>query len=100
MPKIKLSVPHQLSQEEAKQRISRLVADTRAKTPALVSDVVEGWSGYAATFSFRARGFPVAGTLDVQPAQILVEINLPLAALPFKRRFEQELLARARQLLT
>jgi hypothetical protein len=98
MPKISLSIPHQLGQEEAKQRISRLLAEARANSAGHVSDVVENWTGYVDTFSFRARGFAVAGQLDVQPVHVQVDINLPLAAFPFKGRIEQELLAHARQL--
>jgi hypothetical protein len=99
MPKISLSVPHQLGQEEARQRISRLIAETRAQASGQVSDVAETWTGYVDTFSFRARGFSVAGRLEVQAAQIRVDINLPFTALPFKSRIERELLAHARQLL-
>jgi hypothetical protein len=99
MPKINLSVPHQLGQEEAKARISRLIAENRAKASDQISDVVETWNGYVDTFSFRARGFSVAGTLEVQPAQIVIDVNLPFAAFPFKGRIEREMRDRARQLL-
>ncbi len=99
MPKINLSVPHQLGQDEAKERISRLIAETRVKASSQVSDVAESWTGYVDTFSFRALGFAVAGSLEVQPAQIRVALTLPLAALPFRSRIEHELLAHARQLL-
>jgi hypothetical protein len=44
-------------------------------------------------------GFSVSGKLDVQPARVLVELNLPWAAWPFKGRVENEILARARLLL-
>lgn len=99
MPKISLSIPHQLSQEEAKTRISRLIAENRAKGFDEVSAVTETWTGYVDTFSFRARGFAVSGRLEVQAAQLVVDVHLPFLALPFKGRIEEELLARARQLL-
>jgi len=99
MPKINLSIPHQLSQEEAKSRISRLMAEGRTQASDRISDVVETWTGYVATFSFRVRGFSVAGKLEVQPGQVVVDLNLPWAALPFKGRIEEELRQRARQLL-
>src|SRR5208282_4536142 len=99
MPKISLSIPHQLGQEEAKERISRLIAENCAKASNEVSALAETWAGYVDTFSFRARGFAVAGRLEVQAAQVVVDVHLPFAALPFKGRIEQEFLARARQLL-
>jgi hypothetical protein len=99
MPKINLSVPHQLGQDEAKKRIASLMALNRGQFEGSVSDVTETWNDYTNTFSFRVMGFSVTGTLDVQPAQVHVQIHLPFAALPFKSRVEKDILARARALL-
>lgn len=99
MPNIDLSVPHQLGQDEAKNRISKLIADSRAKFGGHATDVKESWSGNVETFSFRAMGFAVDGTLDVQPAEVRVKINLPWTAAPFKGMIEQEILKHARELL-
>jgi hypothetical protein len=99
MPKISLSVPHQLGQEVAKSRIVGLMADSRNRFAGQVSDMAESWNGYVDAFSFRALGFSVSGKLDVQPAQVLIELNVPLAAYPLKGRIEKEILAHARELL-
>ena len=99
MPKINLSVPHNLSQDEAKSRISALLADCHTRFAGRVSNAAECWSGYADVFSFKAMGFSVSGKLDVQPARVLVEIILPLAAYPLKGRIENEIQTHARQLL-
>jgi hypothetical protein len=37
--------------------------------------------------------------MEVQAAQLLIDINLPFALLPFKGRVESEILFHARQLL-
>jgi hypothetical protein len=99
MPKIDLSVPHKLAQEEAKSRISNLIADTRTRFAGQVSNLAESWNGHVDTFSFDAMGFSVSGKLDVQPAQLRIELNLPWAAYPFKGRIETEILTHARELL-
>jgi Putative polyhydroxyalkanoic acid system protein (PHA_gran_rgn) len=99
MPKINLSVPHHLTQEEAKHRITSLIADSRTKFAGKVSNAVESWNGFVDAFSFEAMGFSVKGRLEVQPSEVLVELNLPLAAYPFKGRIENEILTHARQLL-
>lgn len=99
MPKINLSVPHRLSQEEAKKRITNLIADSRARFADKVSNVSESWNGYVDTFSFDAMGASVSGKLDVQPSQVLIEVNLPWLAMAFKSRIESELATHARQLL-
>jgi hypothetical protein len=99
MPKIDLSVAHKLSQEEAKNRITGLLADSRSRFAGQVTNVAESWSGYVDAFSFEAMGFAVNGKLDVQPAQVRIELSLPWAAIPFKGRIESEILNHAKQLL-
>ncbi|HEY3913861.1 MAG TPA: polyhydroxyalkanoic acid system family protein [Verrucomicrobiae bacterium] len=99
MPKIHLAVPHALGADEAKKRVTNLVAQTRQDFGGKVSDLSEAWNGFVNTFSFRAIGFSVTGKLEAQPAQVVVDIDLPFAALPFKGRIESELLAHARALL-
>ena len=99
MPKINLSVPHQLGQDAAKSRISKLIADTRAQFGDKVTGLQEAWTGNIDTFSFSVMGFAVDGRLEVQPAGVLIDINLPWAALPFKGRIESEILRHARELL-
>jgi hypothetical protein len=44
-------------------------------------------------------GFSVGGKLEAQAEQVLIDMDIPFAALPFKGRIESELLAHARQLL-
>jgi hypothetical protein len=99
MPKINLSVPHQLGREEAKTRIARLIADSRSRFAGQVTDVSESWTGYVDSFRFRAKGFGVNGSLDVQADQVSIEIHLPLAAYPWKGRIESDILNHARELL-
>jgi hypothetical protein len=99
MPKIKLSVSHTLGQDEAKKRISKLIADTRDKFGGMVTDLEESWTGYIDNFRFRAMGFSVEGQLDVQPSEVLIHVSLPFAALAFKGRVESEILSRAKDLL-
>ena len=99
MPKINLSVAHNLGQDEAKKRIASLLADSRTRFAGKVSNVAESWNGYVDAFSFEAMGFSVHGELDVQPAQVHIEMNLPWAAYPFKARIESEILMHAQQLL-
>ena len=99
MPKIDFSVAHTLGQEEAKRRIASLMADSRTRFAGQISNVAESWNGYVDAFSFEAMGFSVSGKLEVQPAQVLIEMNLPWAAYPFKTRIENEILTHARELL-
>ena len=99
MPKIALSVSHNLGAEEAKRRITHLVGECRKQFGCMVSDLEESWAGDTGRFGFRAMGFAVTGRLDVAPQAVDIEIAIPLAALPFKSRVEQEVFTHARELL-
>jgi hypothetical protein len=99
MPKINLSVPHQLGQDEAKSRISKLITESRGQFGGKVTDLEEEWTGNTDAFRFRAMGFAVDGQIEVQPAEVRIDVNLPWAALPFKGRVESEILKHARELL-
>jgi hypothetical protein len=99
MPSIKLSVPHKLGADEAKRRITQLIGEARGQFGHSVSDVKESWVDNRGTFSFRAMGFSVSGNLQVEPATVEMDINLPFAALPLKGRIENELSSKAKTLL-
>ncbi len=99
MPNIQLSVPHKLGQDEAKQRITKLIAESREKFGDKVKDVQESWMGNVDTFSFKAMGFAINGQLDVQPSTLIIDINFPWAVLPFKGRLQNEILKHAQELL-
>jgi hypothetical protein len=99
VPKINLSVPHRLGQDEAKNRVARLIAETRVQFGDKISNVQEMWNGNIDTFRFNAMGFDIDGRLDVQPAEVRIEINFPWAALPFKGQMEKQILKHAGDLL-
>ena len=64
------------------------------------SDVQESWNGNRGTFAFKAMGFAVSGSMDVRDNEVVLEANLPFAAIPFKSQIERELSARAKSLLS
>jgi hypothetical protein len=99
MPTIKISVPHKLGVDEAKKRISGLIAESRAQFSDQVSDVKETWAGNRGDFSFKAMGFSVSGFLQVEADKAEVQMNLPFAAMLFKDKIESRIRARAEELL-
>ena len=99
MPNIKISAPHQLGQDEAQSRITRLISDSRAKFGDKVTDLKEAWNGNIDTFSFRAMGLDIDGHLEVKQTEVLIDINFPWMAMPFKSQIETEILKRAKELL-
>lgn len=99
MPTIQIAVPHKLSQQEAKARIHDFVNSTRNQYGNFVSDLQQEWNENTCAFGFQALGFPLSGRIHVEPNQLRIEINLPLAALPFKSKIETEMASRAKALL-
>jgi hypothetical protein len=64
----------------------------------LVSDLQEQWSGNSGTFSFRAMGFAISGSLNVKPSEVELRGEFPWAAKPFQGTIEQTIRERAEKL--
>jgi len=54
-----------------------------------VSELSEEWDGNTLSFGFKAMGMKVSGTLGVEPSQVRLAADLPLAAMMFKGKIEQ-----------
>jgi Putative polyhydroxyalkanoic acid system protein (PHA_gran_rgn) len=100
MPGMTIEVPHSLGNEEAKRRIEGLLGDVKREFGDRITDLEEKWTGDQATFSFRAMGFGVSGTLAIEPSLVRLSGKLPMAALPFRGRIEQVIRERATALLS
>ena len=88
MPKLNVSVPYQISQDEALNRIKAYVAGAKAKYSDKVRDLQENWNGNVGTFSGSGSGFAVSGTIAVNPAVVAVELTVPFAAIFLKGKIE------------
>ncbi|MGD0264868.1 MAG: polyhydroxyalkanoic acid system family protein [Candidatus Methylomirabilota bacterium] len=99
MPKLDMTVPHRLSQDEALRRIQGMRGEVKTQFAGKISNLHEDWSGSSGTFSFSAMGFPVSGTLAVRPSQVELSVDLPLAAAFFKGKIEATIRERAEALL-
>ncbi|MBW2194947.1 MAG: polyhydroxyalkanoic acid system family protein [Deltaproteobacteria bacterium] len=100
MPRMNISVPHQLSVKEATKRIKNLVMEFKTQIGDKVTDVNESWVNDAACFSFRILGFLVEGNLYVKASEIRLDGKFPIAALPFKGMVERDIKEKAQVLLS
>ncbi len=100
MPTIRVSIPHQLSQDEALKRIQRGIAQAKSQNPDKVRDLEESWNGYEGTFSAKAMGYSATASILVDPSEVTVESALPLIASPFKGKIEAALRDMLTRLLT
>lgn len=99
MPKITVSVPHQLTQAEALDRIKKLIARTTVQYGDKVTDLREDWDGGVGTFSGSGAGFSVAGSIAVSASDVAVELKVPMAAMLMKGKIEGLLRAQLSRVL-
>jgi len=96
---MKMTVPHALGTDEAMRRIQNLLTDLKRDHGDQISDLKENWTDDGGTFSFKAMGFSLKGSMNVQPDSVTVEGDLPFAAVPFRDKIESMFRERATELL-
>ena len=84
MSSLNLSIPHTLSKEEALTRIKNLLTNLKEEHKDLVTDVQENWQDNKSNFSFKAKGFSLAGDIEVNDADVSINSDLPFALSFFK----------------
>jgi hypothetical protein len=89
MPKVNISVPHELSQAEARSRVEHLVTDVREKYGHQLSDVHENWNGDSCELGWKSMGMGMSATLQVNPSDVTVDGTMPMAFMAFKGKMEQ-----------
>ena len=99
MPKVEMSVPHQLGTAEAERRIKGIIEKLKDEHGDQVSELTERWNGPVGTFSMKAMGFTVSGTITVRDSSVDMTANVPMMAMMFKGQIEEMVRERAATLL-
>lgn len=99
MPSLEMSIPHKLSQEEAKRRIEDLLPKMKSDFAGQIKDLKEEWNGNTGRFSFTVMGFAVSGTLTVNESTVDLDGNLPFAASFFKGKIKSVIEEKAQEIL-
>lgn len=86
MPKFHVTVPHSLSQDEAKERLDHF--KETAGSSEQVSDLHQSWEGNALHFGFKTYGIPLKGAAEVSEGQLDITGELPFSAIVFKGKIE------------
>jgi hypothetical protein len=92
-------VTHDLGREAALSRVQSFLDQVRHNYGDDVSDVRGQWSENSLEFAFAARGLAVSGTLLVEECTVHVSGPLPLAAMFFRGRIEQQIRQELEKLL-
>ncbi len=76
MENLTISIPHQLTRDEAKRRIREQMGAVRGQVSAIGS-LQETWEGDKMVFSLSAMGQPISGHMTVEDHKVNVEVALP-----------------------
>jgi Putative polyhydroxyalkanoic acid system protein (PHA_gran_rgn) len=98
MARFSVEVPHEVDRTLAAGRLRGFSDRMRSRLPGDVKDIEERWDADGnLDFSFRAFGFSVSGRLENRLGIIAVAGTIPLVALPFRGRIENEIRERIRE---
>ncbi len=75
-------VPHDLGQEKAKQ-VAEAAFESYRQRFARYNPTAK-WNDQHADISFSVKGFSLKGSLDVNPKNIEMELDVPFVLKPFK----------------
>ncbi len=100
MPSISMSIPHALGQDEAILRLKDGFGQAREGFQDQVTDLVEEWDGSRLSYSFKTFGMTISGGVDVEPSEVRLNANLPMAAMMFRGMIEQQIREQMTRLLS
>ena len=96
---MKISLPHGTTKERALEVLKDHSSKLLAKFGSEVSDLQEEWRENELTFSFKARGLTISGTLIVGEERVELEANLPLLARLLERQIRDRAVQVMREIL-
>jgi hypothetical protein len=91
MAQFQTVVPHQLGRAAARARLEQVLPRLAAGFGDQLSDLQGAWHGHELHYGFTAVGFKITGQIVVEEAAARVHCQLPMAALLFRGRIEQEI---------
>lgn len=91
MPSLTVSVPHALDQQEATSRLKERFESAKGTFGDDVNDLVAEWNGNVLSFGFSAYGIKVQGTATSGESEVVVDAKLPMAAMLFRGKIEQQI---------
>jgi hypothetical protein len=87
MPKITVRVPHTLDPAAAFAKVKPALEKTARDFQG--QDLAIEATDTSATFSFKSLGFSIKGRAEAFPSEVVVEVDLPFAAMMFKDKAEK-----------
>lgn len=98
MAKFNVVVDHQTERTQAVTRLKTFSDRIREEAPVEVSEVEEDWDDAGnLSFSFKAMGFTISGSMVTCEDKVTVAGKLPFAALPFRGVIETQIAEKVRE---
>ena len=92
MPNLPKTYPHSLGKEEAARRLKERIASEKINKANVASVSKEVWNDpYNLDFAMTLFGYRVDGALKVEDSEIIVDLNLPFAAMLVKGMIEAQM---------
>ncbi len=91
MPKFGVTVPHNLTKDEARSRLERFVEVLQQKFEGKVSDLNQSWDGDTLNFGFKTFGIQLTGGITVADNELKLDGDLPFAAMMFRGKIESDI---------
>jgi len=96
---LSISIPHRLTQDEARTRIQKGVAELREKHAKQLGNVTEAWEGNHCEFALSVMGQSIKGRADVLSDAVKLEVDLPWLVAAFAEKFRPTIEAEGRKML-
>lgn len=86
---MRIAVPHHTTKELARERVEQKIDQLLSQFGGHAEEMSHEWSGDTLRFKGKARGFSLAGTVEITGAEVIVDSKLPFLAMPFESRIRQ-----------
>jgi hypothetical protein len=91
MAQFTLEAAHNLGREEAARRLKEKFHLVRDRYGSQVDNLRESWVDHTFSFEFKTLGMGISGTVQVEDSVVILDVNLPLAAMLFKGTIERQI---------
>jgi hypothetical protein len=99
MPNLKISIPHELPQDEALRRIKSAIAHAKKQYGEKIDELRESWNGTSGTLDVTAMGQKLSVVLTVNSSDVTVQSSLPMIAMMFRGKIESAIRQEGTKLL-
>jgi hypothetical protein len=86
---MRIAVPHHTTKELARTRVEQKIDQLLGQFGGHAEEMSHAWSGDTLRFKGKAKGFSLAGTVEITNGEVIIDSKLPFLAMPFEGRIRQ-----------